>query len=364
MAAWRVTLALLPMFFAVYGCHPASTQAPPVVQQAVVTTPVVSTQTERASITPDKFDGEAAFAALQKQCDFGVRPIGSAAHEKCLAYLLEEMRKYADVTLTQKFNYKAGSARLPNTNVVGVFYPAGSTKPSKHPILLMAHWDTRPIADGPFSAESKRGVTFRFYSGVWHPTAPIMGADDAASGVAVLLELAKIFHKTKPAAGVIILLDDGEDYGDFQGPSGGGDGVELGAKYFAEHYKETPEYGQPTFGILLDMVGAKNAFFPREGISDERARQYNDKVFGAAEALGYGQMFPNDKTQSVGDDHVSINDAGIPTIDIIHPLPFNPYAESGYIYWHTTQDTPDKCSAKTLKAVGDVVSAVIYSEAP
>jgi len=310
------------------------------------------------------FDGEEAFSCLKKQCDFGPRLIGTAQHEKCLAYLLAEMRKYADVTLTQKFTYKAGSSRLPNTNVIGVFYPAGSNKPSTHPILLLAHWDTRPIADGPFSAETKRGVAFRFSNGIWNPQTPILGADDAASGVAVLIQLAKMFKEHKPPTGVVILLDDGEDYGDFEADGNQGDGVELGARYFAQHYKETPEFGQPAFGILLDMVGGKDAFFPRELISQERARVANDKVFGAAAALGYGDAFPTNKTQSVGDDHVSINDAGIPTIDIIHPLPFGEYQQSGYVYWHTTQDTVDKCSARSLKIVGEVVASVVYSETP
>lgn len=329
---------------------------------AVAVTPTSSAKHENAS-----FDGEAAYALLKKQCDYGPRPIGSTAHEKCLAFLLEEMRKYADDTITQKFDYKAGSVKLPNTNVIGIFYPAGSKKPSDHPILLMAHWDTRPIADGPFSAETKHGVVFRFNNGTWRPQAPIMGASDAASGVAVLLQLAKMFKANPPQAGVIMLLDDGEDYGDFQADGNKGDGVELGARYFAEHYKDDQyknQFGQPIFGILLDMVGASNAFFPREEISDKYALMYNDKVYSKASELGYGKMFPRDKTQSVGDDHVSVNEAGIPTIDLIHPLPFLDYEQSGYTYWHTLQDTPDKCSAKTLKAVGDVVGGVVYSEAP
>lgn len=366
-AAAAVVLALL-------GCHsnpPPVAPAPVVSQAAVITAPTSAAPNPAVTPSPKprqehKFDGESAFALLRKQCDFGPRPIGSSAHEKCLAFLLEEMRKYADETLTQKFNYKAGSVNLPNTNVIGVFYPAGTTKPSNHPILLMTHWDTRPIADGPYSTEKDRG--FRFENGAWHPQAPILGASDAASGVAVLLQLAKMFKANPPPCGVVMLLDDGEDYGDFLGGGGEGDGVELGAHYFADHYKDkeyVPEFGQPTYGILLDMVGGKNAFFPREELSETgAAKTYDDRVFQKADELGYGAIFPKEKHQSVGDDHVWTNKAGIPTIDLIQPLPSLDYERTGYIYWHTLQDTPDHCSPKTLKAVGEVVAGVIYSEAP
>ena len=348
------------------GCHSQPPVAPTGPAQPVAEVQAAIKQQPPAppSLEIPKFDGDAAYASLKKQCDFGVRPIGSQAHEKCLAYLLAEMRKYADETITQKFDYKCADGRLPNTNVIGIIYPAGSNKPSPHPVLLMAHWDTRPIADGPFSAETKAGTQFRFASGVWRPKSPIMGADDAASGVAVLLELAKMFHKNKPRTGVILLLDDGEDYGDFRANNDSGEGVELGARYFAEHYKENPTFGQPAFGILLDMVGATNAFFPRETISDQNAKRVNDRVYSIARDLGYGAQFPEDKKQSVGDDHVSINEHGIPTIDLIHPLPFYPYDKNGYIYWHTTQDTADKCSAQTLKMVGEVVAKTVYLEEP
>lgn len=342
-----------------WGCHSTPPAVLPVTPIQNTTPAATPSQADPApSPHHEAFDGDKAFALLTKQCDFGSRTLGSEAHQKTLAFLLSEMRKYADNTLTQKFTYHG----MPVTNVIGVFNPAGSDKPSSHPILLMAHWDSRPISDGPFSTQTKQGVVFRFRNGTWSPEAPIPAADDGASGVAVLLELARIFKANKPASGVLLLLDDGEDWGDFRANNDAGDGVEMGSRYFAQHYRETPDYGQPAFGILLDMVGAKDAFFPREGVSEERAKLYDDKVFGAAKRLGYEEMFPNDKTQRVEDDHVAINDAGIPMIDLIHPLPFNPYEQTGYVYWHTQSDTPDKCSAKTLKAVGDVVAEVVYGE--
>lgn len=315
-----------------------------------------------APVTPEiayePFDGDKAYEILTQQCAFGVRPLGTPAHEQTKAYLIAEMKKYADSTVTQVFTYHG----LPVTNVIGIFNPAGSDKPSAHPILLMAHWDTRPIADGPYS--NKRDLGFRYGAQGWKPTAPIMGANDAASGVAVLLEMARIVHKQKPNVGIVMLLDDGEDYGDFLAEGGKGDGVELGSRYFAKHFRETPAFGTPFYGILLDMVGGKGATFPRELQSDRAARSVNDKVYGIAQTLGYKDVFLSSETQDINDDHIAIIAEGIPMIDIIHPLPSGSNDAAAYHYWHTQQDTADKCSPKTLKIVGDVMLKVLFRETP
>lgn len=348
------------------GCRETPVAATPGPTPPVTPTLVQGTSQEDATspgqaTVHEPFQGERAMQYLQKQCEFGPRPLGSPAHEKLREYLLAEMKRFADNTITQEFEYRG----MKGANIVGVFHPAGAAEPSQHPVVLMAHWDTRPIADGPYSSEIRRGVQFRYGPGGWHPTAPIVGANDGASGVAVLLELARIFKEKRPPVGVLLLLDDAEDYGDFN-PSGNkkDDGVELGARYFAKNYLKTKEFGRPVYGILLDMVGAKNAFFPRESYSEENAHGINLKVFGIAETLGYKKVFRYDESQSVGDDHLALNEAGIPTIDIIHPLPFNPYNTTGYTHWHTLQDTPDKCSAETLKVVGDTIAEVIYRETP
>ena len=306
------------------------------------------------------FDEARAFAVLKKQCDFGPRVLGTLPHDRTHDYLTAEMKKVADQTIMQEFKYRGMTV----SNIVGVIYPAGATAPSKNPIVLMAHWDCRPIADGPFSTEVNKSPAFRYGPKGWNRLTPISGASDAASGVAVLLELARLFHEKKPAVGVLIFLDDAEDYGDFQANGQTGDGTELGAKYFSAHYGETPAFGKPLYGILLDMVGGKNAIFPREQFSQNYAADVNDKVFRIAKELGYGETFQSEKAQGVGDDHISLNERGIPTIDIIHPLPYSPYDKTGYTYWHTLQDTPENCSAKTLKIVGDVVAETIYREKP
>lgn len=338
--------------------HPAAAPAPAAAESPG--TPVAAPTSDKRVEARPAFDGDRALVQLQKQCDFGPRYLGSEAHEKLRAYLLAAMQKYADKTLTQTFTYRD----MPVTNIIGVFYPAGSDKPAAQPVLLLAHWDTRPISDGPFSAETKSGVHFRYGPRGWSPLAPIPGADDGASGVAVLLELARLFKQRKPPVGVLLLLDDGEDYGDFRANNDTGDGVILGARYFAEHFRDTKEFGQPDFGILLDMVGAKGLILPRELFSQQYAPGTNEKVYGIAQSLGYGDVFLADHTQEVEDDHLPLNNAGIPTIDLIHPLPFGDYVKTGYRYWHTREDSADKCSAKSLKIVGDTLAEVIYRETP
>jgi glutaminyl-peptide cyclotransferase len=363
----RTTLALLCLgltaTFAFGGCPsaPPSAVGPPVVNvNPVPTSPGGTTPSNPSSATQgvahEAFDGDRAYEILKKQCDFGVRPLGTEAHEKTKDYLIDEMKKYADSTVTQKFTYHG----LPVTNIIGIFNPAGSDKPSAHPILLMAHWDTRPIADGPYS--DKRDLGYKYGPQGWKPTAPIMGADDGASGIAVLLEMARLFHKQKPDVGVVILLDDGEDYGDFTANGGKGEGVELGSRYFAIHFKETPAFGNPFYGILLDMVGGKGATFPREIQSYSAAPEVCEKVYGAAKRLKYDAVFPWDQEQDINDDHIALIAAGIKMIDLIHPLPSGSNDSVAYHYWHTQQDTADKCSPKTLKIVGDVVTDVLYRE--
>ena len=350
---------LLGATFGFAGCgKPAPAQensAPP----AKTTGSDSSVKPDGPSIRPT-FDEVRAFADLKKQCAFGPRVLGTAAHDETRKYLTDEMKKSADQTVMQEFKYRGMTV----SNIVGVIYPAGATAPSKNPIVLMAHWDCRPIADGPFSTEVNKSPAFRYGPKGWNRLTPIAGASDGASGVAVLLELARMFHEKKPAVGVLIFLDDAEDYGDFQANGREGDGTELGAKYFSAHYGETPAFGKPLYGILLDMVGGKNAIFPREQNSQNYASNVNDKVFKAAKDLGYGDTFQSEQIQNVGDDHISLNERGIPTIDIIHPLPYAPYDKTGYTFWHTLQDTPENCSAKTLKIVGEVTAETIYREKP
>jgi len=271
------------------------------------------------------FDGGRSYELLKAQCAFGPRVPGTAAHRKCRDYLAAEMRKYADRVVLQDFTYE----RLPMTNVVGLW-----NESAKRQVLLCAHWDCRPVADEEIVPAKRR--------------MPVMGANDGASGVAVLLEVARLLKAQAPPVGVVIALFDGEDYGDFQRDRG----VFLGSRHFAARMKTLCS---PTYGILLDMVGDRDLGIYREGISEQRAPGINDLVFKVARELGYSKQFVDSVRHIVMDDHVAINDAGVPCINLI---------DFDYAYWHTVEDTPDKCSAESLKVVGETVAEVIYREKP
>ncbi len=304
-------LSLLPVLV-LAGCRTASSQAAP--------------PPPPAPIVRSSFDGADAYKMLQAQCDLGVRPPGSAAHDKCRAYILKQLTPYVDKVDTQDFPYYDSDrkVKLALTNIIGVINPSAKKK-----VLLFTHWDTRPTADQDLE----------------HKDRPIIGADDGASGTAALLELARVFHAKRPDVGVVLLFVDGEDWGP------GENRMYLGSIYFAAN----PGLYKPDYAILLDMIGAKGVPFYREQYSQERHPDINDKVWNAAKALGYGAQFPDTAKYAIGDDHLPFNNAGIPAIDIIG---------WEYPYWHTLQDTADKCSAQSLKAVGDVMAKVIYDEKP
>ena len=235
---------------------------------------------------------------------------------------MEEMKKYADKVTTQEFTYNG----MPLTNVIGVFNPS-----AKRQILLCTHWDTRPRADQEINPAKKRQ--------------PILGANDGASGTAVLLEMARLFKERRPTVGVLLVLLDGEDYGDFEADKG----VFLGSRYFAKNHTGY----DPAFGILLDMVGDKHLDIYCEENSQRYAPGVNEKVFSLARELGFGKYLIDTLQTNIIDDHIPLNKAGIRTIDLID---FN------YGPWHTLDDTPDKCSAESLEIVGRVVSELIYRE--
>jgi len=285
------------------------------------------------------FDGKQAFQYLIAQTSFGPRNPGSIGHQQCLDYLTRELQQYADAVNQQKFTYPGyDGERLNLTNVIASFnLNAGSR------ILLCAHWDTRPRAD-----EDKDLSKLNL---------PILGANDGASGVAVLLELARELKRNPPPIGVDIVLFDGEDYG----KEGDINNFCLGSKYFAVN---KPQGFNPLFGILLDMVGDKNLRIPKEGNSVEYAPDVVDMVWSAARELGVIQ-FVDEIGSTVYDDHRSLNFAGIKTIDLIDAdLVGNHDTDPARRYWHTHQDTPDKCSAESLEAVGKVLVHIIYSKVP
>lgn len=284
-------------------------------------------------VAKDSFSGENAFKFLLMQTNLGPRHPGSEGHLAALKLLKNQLETYGAVVELQPFmHYDAvRGIALTMHNIIGSFYPQKSSR-----IILCAHWDTRPVADRDLPANQHL---------------PILGANDGASGVAVLLEIAAHLQKKAPAVGVDIVFFDGEDYGE----EGDLDNYFLGSRHFVQH--NTRFF--PRYAILLDMVGDAELELPIEGYSQQFAPELVEKVWSTAAALGIYQFLPEVRNY-VSDDHIILNQGGIPAIDIID---FE-YPDKSHRYWHTLKDTPDKCSPQSLQAVGEVLLKVIYSELP
>ncbi len=277
--------------------------------------------------TLPEFDGARAYRYLKAQCDFGPRNPGSVGHRRAQAYLVKEFSKFADQVRLQPFpftNFK-DNLHLTLHNIVASF----GTQNNR--ILLTAHWDTRPWADQDPNPKNH--------------DKPILGANDGASGVAVLLEIARQLKQKPPKIGVDLICWDGED----SGREGHSEEYLQGSRYFARH--KSPNYN-PRFSILLDMVGDKDLQLYEEGNSVAYAPDVVNTVWGTAARLGIPQFVP-DVRYTIVDDHLPLLEVGIPSIDVI---------DFDYPYWHTLQDTPDKCSAASLKKVGQVLLGVIYNQ--
>jgi hypothetical protein len=279
------------------------------------------------------FSGKQAFAYLTAQTAFGPRNPGSRGHEECLNYLVSELNKFTPSVETQPFTLQGYGETLKLTNIIARFNPAAASR-----VILLAHWDTRPRAEHD-PDKSKRSL-------------PILGANDGASGVAVLLQMASLFKRQSPSIGVDLLFVDGEDYGMESDHSM----YLLGTRYFASHL---PAGYAPKFGVLLDMVGDTYLDLPKEQHSMKYAPDIVNMVWNTAANLGMRQ-FVQDEGEQIIDDHLPLNEAGIKTIDIID---FD-YPDPSNRYWHTHADTPDHCSPESLEAVGSVLTSVVYAQLP
>ncbi len=278
----------------------------------------------RGTVDRPEFREERAFSLLEQQVAFGPRVPGTEGHRRQLEWMVGHLSERADTVITQPFTHVTSAGeRLELTNVFARFRPEARDR-----ILLLAHWDTRPVADQDPNPANRQ--------------LPVPGANDGASGVAVLLELAELFRQQPPPIGVDILLTDGEDYGPEI------EDMLLGARHFAANLP--PGY-RPLYGVLLDMVADRNPHFPIEGYSAQYAPEVARRVWAVAEQLGYGDIFVNTVGPAITDDHIPLNQAGIRTIDII---------DFDYPYWHTVQDVPENTSAETLRIVGEVVAELVY----
>ena len=293
-------------------------------------------------VGPD-FNADSAYIYLQEQCDFGPRTMNSVAHDKCEKWIIQKFEQYGCKVTTQKATLNGyDGTPLRSTNIMASYNPKATTR-----IMFCAHWDCRPWADNDPDSTN------------WHK--PIIAANDAASGVGVMIELARILKGSGLELGVDFICFDAEDYGTpqwFEGEDPG-DTWALGAQYFANNL---PEGYAPRYGILLDMVGGVGAKFYREGMSMQYAPAIVKKVWNAARQVGYGSYFPKDDGGMITDDHIPVNQtANIPCIDVIPYYPDCAQSSFGPT-WHTIADNMDNIDKNTLKAVGQTMVQVLFTE--
>ena len=276
---------------------------------------------------PREFNGETALEYIRSQIAFGPRVPGTVAHEKMGVWLDSLLRERADTLVVQEWKHVTGKRdTLPLRNFVARFNPAAEKR-----LLLLAHWDSRPVADSPQSQDS---------------TKPVLGANDGGSGVALLLGVADVLKRAPPAIGVDLLFVDGEDYGDFTNAP---NDVLIGSRYYGAHQVAGP----PLYAVLFDLIADKDLQIYQEGNSLVGAPEVVELVWDTAKDLGYGGYFISSPRHTLIDDHLELQKAGIRAIDVV---------DFDYPAWHTQYDTIDKVSAASLQVVGDVALALIRRE--
>ena len=305
--------------------------------------PETVTEVKQATVTAPAFNADSAYAYIDRQVAFGYRVPNMPGHKACGDYLAAELKRFGAQVYEQEMTLTAyDGTKLDCRNIIGSFNPEQEKR-----ILLFAHWDTRPYSDeDPNPANHRK---------------PIDGADDGASGVGVLLEIARQIGMKAPNVGIDIAFFDAEDYGVPEFAKEQYDNTSdtwcLGSRFWGRN-PHKPGY-KAQFGILLDMVGARDAVFYKEYISMRYAARYVDEVWEKARNLGYGKYFINANGGAITDDHEAvIEETGIPCLDIIN---YDPNTEEGFrVHWHTQNDNMNVIDRDVLKAVGQTVMEIIY----
>lgn len=300
------------------------------------------TPEQKPTVTPPAFDVDSAYAFVKAQTDFGPRTLGSDAHAQCAQYLVNKLNEFCDTAFVQDFNARTYDGKnWEAQNIIGSFAPEKTER-----VVLASHWDSRPFADhDPNAANNDKAID---------------GANDGASGVGVLLEVARQLRQLNPAVGVDIVFFDAEDYGPKEGEQAPpGEWWGLGSQYWAQHLHK-PGY-MARYGILLDMVGSPNARFYQESFSVRDAQPVVAKVWAHAYDLGYGDCFINQPGGIITDDHYYVNKyAPFKMIDIIH---YDMYSGTGFDpVWHTMNDNIQHIDKNTLGVVGKTLLHVIKNE--
>jgi hypothetical protein len=282
-----------------------------------------------------EFSADSAYAYIEKQVSFGPRVPNTPEHFNCANFLISELQKFTDTLILQRANTLTWDNKtITMSNIIGVLSPEKNNR-----ILLCAHWDTRPMADEDDSSQKE----------------PILGANDGASGVGVLLEIARQMSINRPDLGVDFIFFDAEDWGN----PGISNSFCLGSQHWANNPHDKHYRAKARYGICLDMVGKEGAIFAKEGTSMMHARGVMNKVWKTGQNLGYSN-FVNYIRGAIIDDHAYVStDLGVPCIDIInYDVNTGGFGE----FWHTHDDNMSIIGKSTLKAVGQTVMEVVYNE--
>jgi glutaminyl-peptide cyclotransferase len=297
------------------------------------------------------FNADSAYAFTARQVAFGPRVPNSKAHIACGNWLVAKLKGYGLKVMEQPFEAMTfDGTNIHARNIIAQYQPQAARR-----VAIFGHWDTRPFADADPDPKKKNK--------------PMDGASDGASAVAVALEMARILSQQPeaqaPGVGVDFIFFDAEDWGhddstqaDLKNQLDGGatDSWCLGSQYWSTHL--LPANYKAEYGVLLDMVGAKGGSFTREEVSRTKARTALDKIWNVGTQLGYSDFFRYEDTGGITDDHVYTNNAGIPTLDIYdHPKYGTDYFPP---YHHATSDNMSIIDRKTLKAVGQTMTQVLY----
>lgn len=290
------------------------------------------------------FNADSAYSYIAKQCEFGPRILESKAHDNCVEYLTSELKRHgAEIVDVQKCNVVDWENKTRKAeNIIAHFNPS-----AKNRVILFSHWDSRPWADQDGNEATRR--------------IPIDGANDGASGVGVILEIARQYKKSNLEVGLDVVFFDAEDLGEptfITHTNGNNKSWCLGSQYWASHYKED-SIAKPRYGILLDMVGDADAKFHIDLASYTYAKPIINKIWSTAQTLNYDNVFQMYESGALIDDHVQVNEnANIPTVDIIDFTAYRGFPET----WHTHQDVIGNISKTTLKVVGETIMTVIAKE--
>jgi glutaminyl-peptide cyclotransferase len=338
----RYFVPLIALALAAGACKEKSSQSETTTQ---------TTDQQPAMVSAPAFNADSAYAFIDRQVKFGPRVPNTPAHVQTGNYIVAKFKEYGCQVTEQNFAPKIWDGRKVNArNIIASINPQATKR-----IFISSHWDSRPIADNDSVPANK--------------LKPVPGANDGASGVGVMLELARVIQeaKTKPTVGIDFICFDVEDLGDsekaandFEKESGNIDyvGYGLGSRYWSKNLHK-PGYSA-FYGILLDMVGAKGATFPKEGYSMLRAPTVVNNIWQKASRLGYSQYFVDAPGGQITDDHIAPNDiAKIPTIDIIQ---LNTQTGGFFEAHHTIADDMRYIDRATLKAVGQTLTQVLYNE--